>query len=184
MGFKDLFKSNFTRIAENTTKYYLELKNNYGNRFSDETSLLTTAGVLDAQNYIFRKKQQISIEQIMDMAEKAASGKQGILLNRLLSKIGLREKLELGAYIQSLFSTEPLAYFIFTLEVEMFKVDTPFLGESDITMACLRKLGNIKKAIEKTKGKYRGKDLLAKATAKFMESHEFQPIRKELGIIG
>ena len=35
-----IFKSNFTKIAENTTKYYLELKNRYYNKFENEISLL------------------------------------------------------------------------------------------------------------------------------------------------
>lgn len=46
-------ESNFTLIAENTTKYYLELRKNYKDRFNDEVSLLATAGILDAQFYIF-----------------------------------------------------------------------------------------------------------------------------------
>ena len=34
------FKTNFSVIAENTTKYYMELKNSYKGRFPDDASLL------------------------------------------------------------------------------------------------------------------------------------------------
>ena len=184
MAFFNPFKSNFVRIAENTTKYYLTLSNSYYDRFPDEVSLLATAGALDAQSYVFIEKPQISLKQIMDLAQQAASGKQKILIDRLLSKIGLREKQELLAYMQPLWLTKPLIYFIFTLEVEIFKADNQSLGESDITMACLRKLSSIEKAIEKTKEKYQSKDLFAKATANFMEAPDFRDIRGKLRIKG
>ena len=58
MAFFNPFKSNFVRIAENTTKYYLELTRNYSNRFDDKVALLTTAGVLvKANNGIFSARQ-------------------------------------------------------------------------------------------------------------------------------
>ena len=43
------FKSNFSLVAENTTKYYMELKTRFKGRFPDDASLLATAGILDAQ---------------------------------------------------------------------------------------------------------------------------------------
>ena len=46
MGFLNPFKSNYTLIAENTTKYYVELTKNHKDRFSDEASLLATAGAI------------------------------------------------------------------------------------------------------------------------------------------
>ena len=48
MGFLGLFKSNFTRIAENTTKYYLELIRNYSNKFDDEVTLSWRLNAADA----------------------------------------------------------------------------------------------------------------------------------------
>lgn len=44
--------SNFELIAENTTKFYMELSSEHAHRFTSEASLLATAGVLDAIRYI------------------------------------------------------------------------------------------------------------------------------------
>ena len=79
MGFLGLFKSNFTRIAENTTKYYLELTRNYGNRFDDEVALLTTVGALDAQTYVFVEG-SIDLDTISYIAKQAVSKEELELL--------------------------------------------------------------------------------------------------------
>ena len=75
------FKSNFVRIAENTAKYYLELNGKYADRFEDESSMLATAGVLDAQNYIFTDKPQIDIETLIGLAKDSVSGVNEIAKN-------------------------------------------------------------------------------------------------------
>lgn len=157
MGLRDLFKSNFARIAENTTKYYLELRTNYGSRFSDEISLLATAGVLDAQNYIF-VEHSIEIDTIIDMARKAVS----------------QEGNE--------FEQDPLFNFIFNLEVALFTVDNPRFSSSDIELACFKKANTISNAIRKSKEKYGGEARFALAVGTLMESPEFRQVRKQLGI--
>ena len=68
----------FTLIASMTTKYYLELKKAYRPRFADETSLLTMAGILDA-NFHVLVTQRITPSQIIDLARQT-EGKQDRLL--------------------------------------------------------------------------------------------------------
>ena len=157
MGLRDLFKSNFARIAENTTKYYLELKTNCGNRFCDEIFLLATAGVLDAQNYIF-VEHSIEIDTIIDMARKAVS----------------QEGNE--------FEQDPLFNFIFSLEVALFTVDNPRFSSSDIELACFKKANTISNAIRKSKEKYGDEARFALVVGTLMESPEFRQVRKQLGI--
>jgi len=59
-------ESNFTFIAENTTKFYLELERKYKEIFKDTTSLFAVAGILDAAGYI--QLGQISPQEIIDIA--------------------------------------------------------------------------------------------------------------------
>jgi len=83
-------KSNFTLIANMTTKYYLELKRNFSHRLSDETSLISVAGILDANVYIFGT-QQIKPQQIIAIAQGTKNSK-----DRLLDFIILFESLLLS----------------------------------------------------------------------------------------
>ncbi len=145
-------KSNFTFIAENTTKYYLELTKNYKNRFNDETSLLATAGILDALVYIFMD-QTINPQEIIDIAQKSVSSKE-----------------------------ESLIDFIIKLEVKLFKIDTPDLDISEIENACIKQKADIVKAIQKTKEKYTSEPRFASDVANFMSSAKFKPYRQMLGI--
>ena len=69
---KALSKNNYALIAENTTKYYLELTRNYSNRFDDEVTLLTTTGVLGAQTYVFIES-SIDIDTISHIARDVVS---------------------------------------------------------------------------------------------------------------
>jgi len=188
MGLRDLFKSNFARIAENTTKYYLELKTNYGDRFSDEISLLATAGVLDAQNYIFIEH-SIDIDVIIDMAKKAVSEEELTNYRRLkvqeafIRPGGLRKAFVRLLAEENEFEQDPLFNFIFSLEVALFKVDNPRFPISDIELACFKKANTIANAIWKTKEKYGGEGLFASVTSAFMNSLDFQTYRKQLGIM-
>ena len=50
MGFWP-FKSNFTLIAENTTKYYLELIRNYSNRFDEMDCLVIVSDHNEFRGY-------------------------------------------------------------------------------------------------------------------------------------
>ncbi len=64
LGIED---NNYIIVARNISKYYLELVSNYKDRFRDELTLLLTAGILDAQHYIFIEK-SIDISEIHEMA--------------------------------------------------------------------------------------------------------------------
>jgi len=144
---------NFTFIATNTTKYYLELTRNYGNRFSDKASLMATAGVLDAQTYIFVER-TISLSTILDIAKEATSS------------------VEEDAFV----------HFITRLETKIFAVDNPNIALSDIVMACIGQKENIADAIERTKGEYGSERLFASVVGEFMDSSQFAPVRHTLGI--
>jgi len=70
-------ESNFTLIAETTTKFYLELKKNYSEYFNDEVTLLATAGILDAQWYVFSGN--IQPKEILDIAKNSEQSKDSLL---------------------------------------------------------------------------------------------------------
>jgi len=182
-----LFKSNFARIAENTTEYYLELKTNYGSKFSDEASLLATAGVLDAGNYIFTEH-SINVDTIIDMAKKAVSQKEKELTNYRRLKVQETLSYTGEAFWRLLpeeneFEQDPLFNFIFSLEIALFKVDNSRFSSSDIELACFKKANTISNAIRKTKEKCGGGGRFALVVSGFMDSPEFQPVRKQLGIV-
>ena len=192
MGLRDLFKSNFTRIAENTTKYYLELKNNYGNSFSDEISLLAATGALDAQNYIFIEH-SIDIDTIIDMARTAVSSEEASLDISTYERVAMGERLRkyrrkrssaveflLGE--ETKFEEDPLFNFVFSLEVELFAVDSRRFSRADIEWSCYTKANTISNAIRKTKERYNSEAPFALATANLMDSPKFEAIRKQLGI--
>ncbi len=70
-------ESNFTLIAEITTKFYLELEKNYRECFADKTGLFATSGVLDAQWYVFSG--QIKVAEIIDIAKKTIKSDDPLL---------------------------------------------------------------------------------------------------------
>ncbi|MBA7635325.1 hypothetical protein ES703_42926 [subsurface metagenome] len=145
-------ESNFTLIAENTTKYYLELTKNYKNRFNNEASLLATAGILDAQFYVF-VDQTINPSEIIDIAKKAVSSKK-----------------------------EALVDFIIKLEVKLLKIDTPNMGIPEIENACIEQKDTIVETIQKTKEKYNSEPRVASDVKSFMSSAKFKTYRKMLGV--
>ncbi len=188
---KALFKNNYALIAENTTKYYLELTRNYSNRFDDEVALLTTAGVLDAQVYVFAEG-SIKVDAILSIARGVLSeGKMSeesldFYYYRLMAweewrKGKTSKDLILGKDNTEL-DDDPLFGFIFSLEVELFKVDTPHSPPSLIASACYSKANTIFKAIQKTKERYNSEATFTLATANLMDSPKFEAIRKQLGI--
>jgi len=193
MGFPSLFKSNFTRIAGNTTKYYLELTRNYSNRFDDEVALLTTAGVLDAQTYVFVEG-SIDLDAISHIAKQAVSKEElePTLYQRMASQAKLEKFLTKSPIDKIVSSSEEtdelekdtLFNFIFSLEVEIFTVDSPEFPRSAIELACYEKADTIVKAIRRMGNKYRGERLFTLATANLMDSPKFEAIRKQLGIRG
>ena len=62
-------ESNCTLIASMTTKYYLQLKRSYGSSFPDETALLSMAGILDANGYIFGLG-NVTVAQVIAVAKE------------------------------------------------------------------------------------------------------------------
>ena len=185
-----MFKSNFTRIAENTTKYYLELTRNYGNRFDDEVALLTTVGALDAQTYVFVEG-SIDLDTISYIAKQAVSKEELELTSyqKMASHAELK-KLKAKSLVDKIISSgekdelyeDTLFNFIFSLEVEIFTVDSPEFPRSAIELACYEKADTILKAINRMKKRYKGEKLFTLATANFMDSPKFEAIRKQLGI--
>jgi len=189
---KTLFKSNFTRIAENTTKYYLELTRNYSNRFDDEVTLLATVGILDAQVYIFVER-SIELETILAMARAAVSSEEASLDISTYERVAMGERLRkyrrkrssaveflLGK--ETKFEEDPLFNFVFSLEVELFAVDSRRFSRADIEWSCYTKANTISNAIRKTKERYNSEAPFALATANLMDSPKFEAIRKQLGI--
>jgi len=191
MGFLGLFKSNFTRIAENTTKYYLELTRNYSNRFDDEVALLTKVGALDAQTYVF-------VEGSIDLDTISHIAKQAVLKEELeptsypkMASQAFLERFRAKSLIDKIVSSseekdelekDTLFSFIFSLEVEIFTVDSPEFNRSAIELACYDKANTIFKAIQKTKERYNSEAAFALATANLMGSPKFESIREQLGI--
>jgi len=145
-------ESNFTLIATNTTKYYLELTRNYSKRFNSEAAILAAAGLLDAGVYVVIER-TINPSEILDMVQKSAS---------------------LGE--------EALVDFITQLEIKILKADTPEIDISDIEMACIGERENIVNAIQKTKNEYVSEPIFAAAVSNFMNSSQFAPLRQMLGV--
>jgi len=185
MGFFGLFKSNFAQIAENTTKYYLELSQNYRHRVSDEIVLMATAGVLDAQNYIF-EEQSLGVDKIIDIAKKAVSQEREEPTEYKKAKVqaSMASASDFVKYIskEDKLEKDTLFNFVFSLEVALFLIDSPYFTSSDIELACFQKADAIAKAIQKTRDKYRGEPLFTSVTMRFMEGPECEEVRKILGI--
>lgn len=191
------FKTNFSLIAENTTKLYMELKGRYKERFPDDASLLATAGVLDTRNYnILSLSPQIDITDIIELARRCTA-KDG-------DYIPIRESIQYSDNIQryrdhkssaaDLLSfeyskgphecTDEVFDFVFGLELLIFNADNNKFSPFAIEEACRRKYKTIEKAIAGTINKYNvGKGIFARATTTFMEDVSLQAVRNSLGIL-
>jgi len=195
MGF---FKGNFTLIAENTTKTYLELKNRYSNSFDTDYSLLAVAGILDAQNYIFTSSPTIDAEEVFRLAKDSVTPDtpHTSLKAQIVFEKQMREykdgKLSKADFLsgdennseKEISEVDNILFnFIFGLELLIFRADSPKLSPALIEEACRDKYKTIEKAIVHTMNKHKiGQGLIARATTSFMESPKFQPIRQQLGI--
>ena len=155
----DFSKDNFILIAENTTKYYIELNNNYADRFINRSSLLAAAGVLDAQNYLFTDDSEIDISSICESTKN------------IVQDAKLNEE-------------QALISFKTWLEIQLFKVDNPGIPYPDIVEAVDSKMDNIVKVIRDTKEQYEEEPLFSEATTTFMEAHQLKEIREKLGTKG
>jgi len=145
-------EDNFTLIATNTTKYYLELDRNYRDRFKNEASLLSAVGLLDAQNYIFIEK-TIDLSSVLNMAREVSSNKENALVE-----------------------------FITRLEIAIFQVDNPSVVQADIVDACINKKEDIANAVQRVKEEYLSDPLFSAVVSEFMNSAQFKPYRQILDI--
>lgn len=149
------FRKNYVRIAEFVTKFYLELQRNYGNQFKDEASMLATAGVMTALDYILPPKETLSVSEIIGMVNDALSG----------------EKVE-----------DPLIPFVVDLETGMQLAADSSLDRQKIRFFLLMKGESIIKAVEKTRKKYKGDVGIARAIVRFMQEAECKEVREMLNI--
>jgi len=190
------FKTNYSLIAENTTKFYMELITRYKDRFPDDVSLLATAGVLDARHYVFPSPPQIDITDIIELAQKSTAKDEGhISMRRLIQySAPLQRYREHKSSVADLLSfeysegspecTDEVFDFVFGLELLIFKADTTKLSPFAIEEACQRKYRTIEKAIAETMKKYSvGKGRFARATTAFMEDVSLEAVRNSLGIL-
>ena len=190
------FKTNFSLIAENTTKYYMELKSRYKERFTDDASLLAAAGVLDAQNYIFPSPPQIDIIDVIELARKCtAKDEEYIPMRKLIQYSDNTQRYrDHKSSIADLLSfeysegppecTDEVFDFVFGLELLLFKVDNKKFSPHAIEEACRSKYKTIEKAITQTMKKYKvGRGMLARAATTFMEDVSLEAVRNKLGIL-
>jgi len=190
------FKTNFSLIAENTTKYYMELKSRYKERFTDDASLLAAAGILDAQNYIFPSPPQIDIIDVIELARKCtAKDEDYIPMRKLIQysentqryrdrKSSIADLLSFEYSEGSPECTDEVFDFVFGLELLLFKVDNQKFSPHAIEEACRSKYKTIEKAITQTMKKYEiGRGMLARATTTFMENVSQETLRNRLGIL-
>ena len=196
------FKTNFSLIAENTTKYYMELQTRYKGRFPDHASLLATAGVLDAQNYIFPSSPKIDITDVIELARRCTAKDP----NHIPIRVPIRKDIRFSEarkryrrgkssladlFVGSEDSTGPpectdeLFDFVFRLELLLFRVDNTRFSAFHIEEACRSKHKTIEKAITGTMKKYNvGKGIFAQATTTFMDDVSLQSVRNRLRISG
>jgi hypothetical protein len=190
------FRTNFSLIAENTTKYYMELKTRYGGRFPDDAALLATAGVLDAQNYILPSPPQIDITDIIELARKSTTkGEDYVPMRRFIQySAHLQRYREHKSSVADLLSfeysqglpecTDEVFDFVFGLELLLFRVDNQRFSPHAIEEACRSKYKTIEKGITGTMKKYNvGKGIFARATTTFMEDASVEAVRNRLGIL-
>jgi len=148
-------KTNFSLIAENTTKYYMELKGLYKERFADDASLLAAAGVLDAQNYIFPSPPKIDITDVMELARKCTAKDEDYIPMRKLIQYSdnTRRYRDHKSSIADLLSFE----------------------YSEGPPECTDEVFDKKYKV--------GQGILARATTAFMENSSLEPLRNRLGIL-
>lgn len=143
-------ESTFTLIAENITKFYLELKRNYQSSFPDEITLYATAGVIDAQWDI--QSGEIKVEAILEIARESQK------------------------------SGDPFLAFTTELGITLLAIDSPNIDIEVIREHCEECEESIKKAIAKTEAEYSCESRFTYDTKLFMESENFNKIRKKIGI--
>jgi len=67
-------------------------------------------------------------------------------------------------------------------EIELFKIDLPEFGISEIKEACFEKRKDIEYVVNKLKREYVREEEFAWDTSDFMESYKFKEFRQTLGM--
>jgi len=152
-----------TSIVASITKYYLELKRNYHNRFNDEASLIAAAGVLAAYSNIGQRdsfvdakssiEQKIGVEQILENAKKSVP-----------------------------VNDEGLVDFIINIGIKIFHIGNPEFSISEVTEECIEKRRDIESIVQKIKSEHRLETDIASAVSMFIISFPFKSLRDTLGI--
>ncbi|MCK4863137.1 MAG: hypothetical protein KAS25_02525 [Dehalococcoidales bacterium] len=154
-------RDSYTNEAAKTTKYYLELRNNYRNRFNDEASLLAAAGILnlkvarssflEGQEYLDKI---VSLTQVINIAKRSVLAKEHTLVE-----------------------------FIINLEIELFKgIYASEFDISEITESCFEKKKDITSIVQKVNSEYTGESDYSSEISNFMEHSNFRSYREALGI--
>jgi hypothetical protein len=181
------FKTNFSLIAENTTKYYMELKTRYRQRFPDDASLLAAAGILDAQNYVFSSPPQIEITDVIELALRCTARDEDIIAlseDAPFSRIAVADFERLMDSFGPPRCTPKVFEFVFGLELLLFQADNRRFSPYEIDEACRSKHKTIGEAITGTMRKYNvGKGIFARATTTFMEDVSLKAVRDALGVL-
>ena len=172
----------------------MELKTNYVDKFNDEALLIGTAGILDAQNYIFTTTPQIDITTLIELAKESVSKENGIAnmirnqANELILSKFKRENRNAVDILAGNYKhkplydfVNPLSDFIISLEFLIFKADTAY-SNSDISFSIGSKLDSIIKSIAQVQRAYKTDKIFALATYNFMNLPQFKELREQIGI--
>lgn len=143
---------NFQVIARMTTFYYKYLNENFKERFKDNASILATAGVLDAQHYVFVDK-RIKIEQIVELANRHDGDHESSLIN-----------------------------FMVEFESLLFIADSPEMSRDEIKNACQSQKEKIDDEIKKTLTNLNIPETIKQTTSAFMKTKRFSNVWSHLGI--
>ena len=153
---------NFVLIATNVTSIYLILKSKFTSRFPNKESLLATAGIINAMRYI--EAGEIEVAQIIAIAKSSIDNQEESNLEKEIYK---------------------LSFFIRSLEVEYFAIDT-ILDYYEIKELVSLKFPTIRKTVEKVFLEYQ-KDkkfnpLWEVPANSFMSMNRFTDLRILIGI--
>ena len=144
--------NSFTYIAENTTKYYLELKNRYSNHFINELQIISTAGILVAKSY-----EGIGGEIIIDE------------IKRLINEIENNDK-------------NALFKFIIGLEVLLLIYKSSQSSLQTIENTVEQEKNNIHETINNVLSGYRSDSEIILQVKSFMIHEKYKSVRDKIGL--
>jgi len=158
---KKLKDGNFGLVARNITKIYLFLKSNYSESLPDQTTLIATAGIINAAKYI--KTNTIEPAEIISMAKSSIDeGGDTDIKNEVYS----------------------LSAFIRQIEIEIFAIDTR-MDYYEIRDIVMQKHTMIRENVEEAIADYKQQAKLTlwrRAAENFMVSEKTKHLRYLLKI--